>query len=141
MTNTIWRIQDVAIPIVRARVNEQWHEPVKVGSWVEDIDYRMFPMVNIRRLGGSRHERRPHELYSGVIEMTAYGKQDYPDTENLYETALLALYDAVRDQTQTEHGYLHSIKETMGATQFGSLFQSSWRVQGLIRLGVRPPRN
>lgn len=141
MTNTVMRVQPIVFPIIKARLDEVWHDPVKVGSWVEDIDYRKFPMINIRRVGGSRHDTRPHELYLPVIEMTAYGVRDYPDTENLYEEALLALYDGVRDQTQTDHGYLHSIKETMGATQFGSLFQSSWRVQGLIRLGIRPPRN
>jgi hypothetical protein len=29
----------------------------------------------------------------------------------------------------------------MGATQFSSLFQDSYRVQGLIQFGVRPPNN
>ena len=64
-----------------------------------------------------------------------------PETEQLYEDALEALYEAVRKQTQTDAGYLHSIKETLGATQFSSLFQDSWRVQGLIQLGIRPPRS
>jgi hypothetical protein len=72
--------------------------------------------------------------------MTCFGIEGLIETEKLYETALEALYEAVRLQKQTPAGYLHSIFETMGATQFSSLFMDSWRVQGLIQLGVRPPQ-
>lgn len=130
------RVQSVVLPILRAALPDN----VKVGSWVEDIDYRTFPMVNIRRVGGKRHETKPKKLALPVIEMTAYGTEGLIETELLYEDALEALFDAVEAQTQTDAGYLHSIKETMGATQFSSLFQDSWRIQGLIQLGVRPPR-
>jgi hypothetical protein len=71
--------------------------------------------------------------------MTVFTTVDLPTTEQLYEDALEALYDAVRRQKETPEGYLHSLSETMGATQFSSLFMDSWRVQGLIQLGVRPP--
>jgi hypothetical protein len=59
----------------------------------------------------------------------------------LYESALEALYDAAENQTQTDAGYLQSIYETLGATQFSSLYQDSWRIQGLIRLSVCKPRS
>lgn len=131
------RVQAVLLPLLRNALPDT----VKVGTWVEDIDYRHFPMINIRRIGGARHEWRNNELALPVVEMTAYGIEGLPETEQLYEDALEALYEAVRLQTQTEAGYLHSIKETMGATQFSSLFQDSWRIQGLIQFGVRPPNN
>ncbi|WP_280350456.1 hypothetical protein [Nocardia abscessus] len=130
------RVQAVVLPILRAALPD-----VKVGSWVEDIDFRQFPMINVRRVGGFRHPTEPEKLSLPVIEMTAFGIEGLPETELLFEDALEALYTAVRKQTQTDAGYLHSIKETMGATQFSSLFQDSWRVQGLIQLGVRPSRN
>lgn len=132
--SVIPRVQAIVLPILRERFPN-----VKVGSWVEDIDYRMFPMLNIRRIGGVRHDRRPIDLGMPVIEMTAFGTEGLPETEQLYEDALEALYEAVRLQQETDEGYLHSIKETMGATHLSSLFQDSWRVQGLIQLGVRPP--
>lgn len=132
------RIQAVVLPILRAAlVPNKAH---KCGSWVEDIDYRDFPIINVRRVGGFRHKTRPTALALPVIEMTAYGTVGLVETEQLYEDALEVLYQAVENQTQTEAGYLHSIKETFGATQFSSLFQDSWRIQGLIQLGVRPPR-
>jgi hypothetical protein len=131
------RIQAVVLPILR---NNPTLAGVHVGSWVEDIDYRQFPMINIRRLGGERSEALPFHLSRPVIEMTAYGNVGLVETEQLYEDALEALYDAVHRQTQTPAGYLSSIKETLGATQFSSLFMDSWRVQGLIALGLRPPR-
>ena len=130
------RIQQVVIPILR-----EAFPGVKIGSWIEDIDYRHFPMINIRRIGGPRHDRRPTDLGLPVIEMTCFTTVGIIDTEQLYEDALEALYDAVRRQHETPEGYLHSMKEVMGATQFSSLFQDSWRVQGLIQLGVRPPHN
>ena len=128
------RIQAIVLPILREAL-----PGIKVGSWVEDIDYREFPMLNIRRIGGVRHDRKPLRLDMPVIEMTAFGSVGLPETERFYEDALEALYEAVRLQTLTEAGYLHSIKETMGMTQFSSLYMDSWRVQGLIRLGLRPP--
>ena len=130
------RVQAVAIPLLR----DALPSTVKVGSWVEDVDFRSFPMVNIRRIGGRRHPRRPTQLGLPVIEMTCFGIEGLIETEKLYEAALEALYEAVRLQKQTPSGYLHSIFETMGATQFSSLFMDSWRVQGLIQLGVRPPQ-
>ncbi|MGW6624204.1 hypothetical protein ACWF99_23505 [Nocardia sp. NPDC055002] len=129
------RVQSVVVPILRERFPD-----VVITTWVPDIDYRQFPMINIRRVGGFRHETRPKQLAMPVIEMTAYGTEGLPETELIYEEALETLFDAVANQTQTEAGYLHSIKETMGAVQFSSLYQDSWRVQGLIKLGVRPPR-
>lgn len=131
------RIQAVVLPILRAAPALSG---VHIGSWVEDIDYRQFPMINIRRLGGERSEVLPTLFSRPVIEMTAYGNVGLVETEQLYEDALEALYEAVRQQTQTPDGYLSSIKETLGATQFSSLFMDSWRVQGLLALGLRPPR-
>lgn len=134
--SAIPRVQAVVIPILR-----EAFPSVKVGSWVEDIDYRDFPMLNVRRMGGRRHDRRPKELGLSVIELTAFGTEGLVETEQLYEDALEALYEAVRLQKETGAGYLHSMVETMGATQFSSLFMDSWRVQGLIQLGVRPPHS
>lgn len=136
MTRRMPRVQAVALPILRAALPDA----VKVGSWVEDLDHRAFPMVNVRSLGGFRNLKRPEDLSLPVIEMTAYTVDGLIETENLYQDALSALYDAAKRQVLTEHGYLNSVFETMGATQFSSLYMDSWRVQGLIRLGLRPPR-
>lgn len=133
------RVQRIALPILRDSLAD-YGRPIKVGTWNEDIDYRDLPMINVRHLGGTRHGKRPTEFAKPVIEMTVFDHIDLPTTEDLYDDALEALYEAVRKQTQTPYGYLHSIKETMGATEFGSPFQDSWRVQGLIQLGIRPPR-
>lgn len=130
------RVQSIVLPILREALPD-----VTVTSWGADIDYREFPMINIRRVGGVRHGEHPDLLDKPVIEMTVYTTVGLPETELLYMDALEALYEAVQKQTQTDAGYLHSIKETMGMTQFSSLFMDSWRVQGLIALGVRPPRS
>jgi hypothetical protein len=130
------RIQSVILPILRDSFPD-----VKVGSWVEDIDFRDFPMLQVRRIGGMRHDRRPTQLAMPVIELTAYGIEGLVETEQLYEDALEALYAAARNQARTDTGYLHSIRETSGAAQYPSPFQDSWRVQGLIAFGVRPLPN
>jgi hypothetical protein len=130
------RVQAIVLPILRAALPD-----VNVRSWGEDIDYREFPAINIRRIGGVRDDVRFDQLDKPVIEMTAFTAVGLPETELLYIDALEALYDAVSKQTETDTGYLHSIKETMGMTQFSSLYMDSWRVQGLIALGVRPPHS
>ncbi|ASZ75454.1 tail terminator [Mycobacterium phage Kimona] len=142
------RIQQVVLPLLRGHENMldpvsvvPGIAPAKVGTWIENINLRDFPMVNIRRIGGTRHDRRPKQLGFPVIEMTVYHTAGLIECEQMYEECLEVLYDAVRYQTPTPAGYLHSIKETMGATQFSSPFMDSWRVQGLIALGLRPPRH
>ncbi|AGK85786.1 hypothetical protein Chy1_0019 [Mycobacterium phage Chy1] len=110
-------------------------------TWVPDIDFREFPMINIRRIGGIRNANAPKLHSLPVVEMSAYSTDGLIECEELYETALEVLYDAVKNGTQTPAGYLSSIFETMGATQSSSLYQDSWRIQGLIRLGVRTPRS
>lgn len=130
------RVQAIVLPILRAAL-----PGVNVRSWGEDIDYREFPIINIRRIGGVRDDIRFTQLDKPVIEMTSYTAVGLPETELLYIQALEALYEAVSKQTETDTGYLHSIKETMGMTQFSSLMMDSWRVQGLIALGVRPPHS
>ena len=130
------RITPIVLQILREAL-----PGVTVTSWGADIDYREFPFINIRRVGGRRDPRKPTTLSLPVLEMTVYSKDGLPETEQLYEDALEALYEAVRLQRQFPSGYLHSMKETMGMTQFSSLFMDSWRVQGLIQLGLRPLTN
>jgi hypothetical protein len=128
------RIQAVAIPILKAAL-----PGVDVGSWGKDVDIRTFPYINVRRLGGIDVDIK--RLGEPVIELTAYTKDSYPETESLYLSAREALYDAVLKQTIVPGvGYLHSFFETLGPTEFESPFVDSWRVQGLIRLGLRPPK-
>lgn len=138
------RVQRIAAPLLRA---DPRMAGVKIVTWIPDVDYRDFPMINIRRIGGVRNPDAPTVHSLPVVELSAYTSiaSDNPDAgliecEELYETALEVLYDCVKEQRPTPYGYLQSIQETMGATQFSSLFQDSWRVQGLIRLGIRSPR-
>lgn len=131
------RVQAVVLPLLRA---DDRLDGVTVTTWVPDIDYREFPMLNVRRIGGTRNPTAPMIHSKPVIELSAYSTEGLIECETLYETALDVLYDAVRDQTMTAAGYLQSMFETFGATQFSSLYQDSWRIQGLIRLGVRKPR-
>lgn len=136
------RAQKVVAAILRG---DPRLDGVKITTWVPDIDYRKFPLINLRRIGGIRSVNAPKQYTKPVIEMSAYTDSTVEDgliaCEELYETALDVLYDAVENQTLTDAGYLQSMYETMGATQFSSLYADSWRVQGLIRFGVRRPRN
>ena len=112
-----------------------------VDTWTPNVDYRTFPLFNLRRLGGPRHPKRPKLLSFPVIELTLIGTGDIDSTYDLYDDAVLTLYDAVLKQTQTAHGYLHSMEETMGGTEFDSPYTDTFRVQGLIKFGLRPLRN
>jgi hypothetical protein len=102
------------------------------------VDKRTYPLINIRRLGGLPVD--VDLLDRPVVEMTVFARGSLPDAENLYYDARQVFFDMVENQTVTPAGYLHSFFETMGPTQFASKFDDTWRVQGLIQLGVRPPR-
>lgn len=129
------RVQEVVIPILREAIPE-----AQVGSWSADIDYREYPVINVRRIGGNRSRTRPDLIDFPVIELTAYGGEGLPETEVLYNRALDALYEAARKQVVVAAGHVMSVKEPMGMTQFSSLFQDSYRVQGLIQIGIRRSR-
>lgn len=134
---TMPRVQKVVVPILRG---DPRLDGVTITTWIPDIDYRQFPMINVRRIGGRRNEYAPLLHSQPVIELTAFSTEDLIHCEELYETALEVLYGAVEHQLETPDGYIQSMFETMGATQFSSMFQDSWRVQGLIRLAIRRPR-
>ncbi|GGM64790.1 hypothetical protein GCM10012275_39220 [Longimycelium tulufanense] len=127
------RIHEVIIPVLREKLPE-----VMVTSWVPDVDYRQWPILNVRRLGGLA--RDVEWLDRPVIELTAYSRDGLVACERLFLDARQVLWGMVENQTLTEAGYLHSMRETMGPTQFDSPFDDSWRVQGLIQLGLRPAR-
>lgn len=130
------RVQEVVIPILR----EALPDNVTVTSWVPDIDYREYPVVNIRRLGGPRNRNNPRQMDIPVIEMAVYHNEGLPEAEILYIQALEALYAAKRKQVEFNSGRITHVRETMGATQFPAQFQDAFRIQGLIELGIRPPR-
>lgn len=129
------RVQDVILPILREAIPE-----ARITSWVPDIDYREFPLINIRRLGGYRHRGHPDKLDLPVIEMTVYGNEGLVETEDLYIKAMDTLFSAQKKQTQVDAGYISRVQETMGMTQFPAQAVDAWRVQGLILVGVRPSR-
>jgi len=130
----------ILLPILRAAnfTGEYGSVGDRVYTWNPSVEDRIFPWIEVRRLGGVRNPDRPGLLGTAVMEITVYTDVGLPETEQLYEDVLEALYDAVNRQTVTDEGNLSSIKETMGATQFSSLFQDSWRIQGLIQFGIRP---
>lgn len=135
VTNRVMpRVQEVVIPLLRARLDPSVH----VTSWISDVLDRTYPIVNIRRLGGL--PRDVNFLDRPVIEMTVYHDKGLIEAEDLFGDARQILWDAVDNQTLTPAGSLHSIFETMGPTQFDSPYDGTWRIQGLIQLGLRPPR-
>lgn len=130
------RFQEVVLPVLRAGLPGD----VKVGSWIEDIDYRHYPHVNVRRVGGPRDWYNPMHLDRPVVELTAYHGEGLIEAEELYTQCLDTLIEAQQKQVVTPAGSIAGVKETMGMTQFSSLFQDTWRVQGLIEILIRPPR-
>jgi hypothetical protein len=108
------RVQAVVLPLLRALL-----PGVQVSSWIPDIDYRTFPLVLVRRTGGIHHPRY-NDLSLPVIELSAFSREGLVETEELYETALLALYASVSDQT--------IVPGSPGAT-----FTRFWRRRGPLR--------
>lgn len=128
------RVQDVVLPILRAAI-----PGTEVVSWGADVDYRVFPYINVRRLGGTAVH--PNLLDRATIELTVYSADGLVATEDLYLDARFAVWEAVQKQTVVQpYGYLHSYLETMGPIQLDSPWDDTWRVQGLIQLGLRPAR-
>jgi hypothetical protein len=128
------RIQAVVIPILREALD---NPDLTIGSWIEHVKDRTYPLINVRRLGGLAVD--PRLLDRAAIELTAYTEDGLAATEHLLLDAQEAIWDAYRLQkTVSDVGYIHSYRQTMGPTQFDSPFDGVWRIQSLIQLGLRP---
>lgn len=109
------------------------------GTWIENPNFRNFPHINFKRVGGTRLYRRSKALSHQSIEMLVITQDDPATTERIYEDCLDALYNAVERQTVLPGGeYLYSILETTGAHFVDSPFDDTWAMQGVIRFGMRP---
>lgn len=123
----------MVLPILRAAL-----PGVAVVSVVPDVDYRTYPMVVIRRSGGTRNPEAPKIHALPEVTMEAVSADGPIEAEVLYEDALDALYAAVADQTVVPNvGSLQSLTEAQGATQAPSEVPDTWAVQGSLRLVVR----
>ncbi|WP_264022277.1 hypothetical protein [Mycolicibacterium pyrenivorans] len=112
---------------------------VAVVSVVPDADYRTFPMVVIRRAGGTRNPNHPAIHSLPEVTMEAVSADGLIEAEELYDDALEALYAAVANQTVVPNalGHLQSLREAQGATQSPAELPDTWSVQGKLRLGLR----
>jgi hypothetical protein len=134
VTRRIPRVQEIALPILKAGL-----PGVVVTSWGTDVDDRIFPWVNVRRLGGLAVDIDMYDR--AVVEVTAYTDTNLIDCENLLYDARQVLWNAWKAQTVVPNkGSIGSYFETLGPTQFDSPYDDTWRVQFLVQLGVRPIR-
>lgn len=134
-TRRLPRVQGILFPYLR----EKFGDEVSFGSWHPDVKHRTWPYVNIRRMGGSAKHIRLLDV--AVIELTVYDNRSLPEAEELYLDVREAVWDMYEKQIATPVGHICSFTETMGPSQFDSPFPGTWRIQGLIHLGIRPPRN
>jgi hypothetical protein len=128
------RAQAVIMPVLRERL-----PGITFVSWEPDVDYRTYPFVKIRRLGGVGPD--PQRLDRPVVEITAFSRDGLVATEDIYLDVRQVIWEMVQNQTVVPNiGYLHSFTETLGPIQLDADFDDAWRIQGLIQIGVRPPR-
>lgn len=125
------------VTIVAELLRAELDPSVKVGSWIEDVDYRTYPMVNLRRLGG-RNSPDERMIKFPVIEISVYVDDMVESAEQLVDDCIDVIDRAVANQTLTSIGYIHSLFVTFNPGQFDSPFEDTWRMQALVQLGVRP---
>lgn len=126
------RAADILLPILRAALPD-----VTVASWISDVDHRKLPLVLIRQVGGERSDILPQKLVFPLVELSVHTRSDLADTEKLYNRAWMALDAARQQQVVTPAGWIHSLEGAV-STQSIPVFTDSWRVQGVIRIGLRP---
>src|SRR5690606_13720655 len=107
--------------------------------WIPDVHRRSYPLVNIRNVGGI-------PVYMDVfdrqtIELQALGHESLAATEDLFYDPRSVIWEMVKKQPDTQAAHLHSFTDSSGAMQLESPYTDTWRIQGLIQLGVRPPQS
>lgn len=133
VTRRMPRVEAVLLPILRDAF-----PGVQVVSVIPDVDQRSYPLVSIRRIGGLAVAM--DGLDRATVEVLVFTTDGYAETQELYMDVRQAIWDAVDQQMVTDAGYLHSFTESVGPMATSSTFDDTWLVQGLIQLGVRPPR-
>ena len=139
------RVQAVVLPILKLAPALAG---AKIGSWIENADFRTYPLINVRRAGGpGRNIDRPLRLQITQVEIEVITNVSQVATSAMYDDVLDALYQAVVTQqpavdpdTGLVVGYISSIYETSGATELSALFTGTYRTQGMVRLGISSPR-
>lgn len=120
------------LPVLRAAL-----PGVSVVTTIPDVDYRDFPLVHLRRAGGTRNPKLPHRASRPVLEITAVSADGPIEAEELFEDALDALYAAVRQQIVVpDAGHLQSLREAQGPTQTASRYPDTWAVEGSVQLSL-----
>jgi len=127
------RVQGIILPILRAELPD-----VMFTSSIPDVDDREYPLVNIRRLGGVPVWM--DRLDRVTVEIIAVSAESPIASEELYMDVRQVIWDAKDRQVTNDKGYIHSFRETVGPTAVSAPFPDTWMFQGLIQLGVRPPR-
>lgn len=128
------RIESVLLPILREGL-----PGVMVSTWAPDVDHRNYPLVNVRRAGDQDPD--PELFGLATVELSAWTTEDLPTTEELYLDARWAIWQAVRKQTLTPAGFLHSYREILGPIPVDTQFDLTWRTIGILKLGFRPLRS
>lgn len=138
ITRRMPRINDVLLPVLRDELADDWPE-LQVTSWIPNIDFRSYPLLNVRRIGGAPVDV---DLFDHpVVEIAALSGPDLPTCEKLLLDARQVIWEMVRDQRVVNGvGYLHSYSEQLGPTQLESPADDIWRYQMTVSLGLRPTR-
>lgn len=135
MVDVTPRFQSLVLPILRDALPPEVH----VTSWIEEVEKREFPAVLVRRIGGYRGSGLGYRLIDvSNVELTALSTRGLVEAEKLYAGALEALYKAAHDQIVVDGiGHINDVSELMGMTHYGSLYQDSWRMQGVVQIRIR----
>ena len=81
------RAQSVILPLLRDAL-----PGVEVVSWIPDVDQRSYPLLFIRRQGGTRNATRPDLLDRAIIQMTSISADGLAEAEDLYGDALARIF-------------------------------------------------
>lgn len=133
VARNIPRVEAIVLPILRSAFPD-----AQVTSFIPDVSQRRYPLINVRRIGGLAVAM--DRLDRASLEMVVVSAESLAAAQDLYLDARQAIWNAVDQQTVTDAGYLHSFTESVGPMVTTSAFDDTWMVQGLIQLGVRPPR-
>ncbi|ORB67692.1 hypothetical protein [Mycolicibacterium tusciae] len=127
------RPQAVVLPILRAAL-----PGVSVVSVLPDVDHRTYPLIYVRRQGGTRNPNLPRKHSRPAVELEVYSADGLIEAEELYDAAIEALYAAVANQTVVPNvGHLQSILDAHESTQTASEVRDTWKVTGKVGLGLR----
>lgn len=132
MANVPPRVGEILFPILREALPS-----AQVVSWAPPIRQRDYPLILVRRIGGSFVH--PEFADRPMVDIQNWDLDSPAAAEDTALTIRAAIWQAFKDQRVVDgKGSIASVRESKSLSLIGDPGEKAWRFQQIHRIIIRP---